>query len=107
MCHRKAFQEQHNMQLRQFGIESVKARREAEQIRTVIVDLDCTVQLIDCEIAAEELRARVFKPTNIAYPVLAKSLAARRDNLYGTIAALEKQLAATQVALSKATATAA
>ena len=43
------------MQMRQFGIESRQARREAEQIRTVIVDLDCTVQLLDCEIAAEEL----------------------------------------------------
>jgi hypothetical protein len=95
------------MQMRQFGIETEKARREAEQIRTVIVDLDCTVQLLDCEIAAEELRARVFKPTNVAYPILAKSLAARRDNLNGTIAALEKQLAAIHAALSKTTATAA
>jgi hypothetical protein len=95
------------MQMRQFGIESRKARREAEQIRTVIVELDCTVQLLDCEIAAEELRARVFKPTDVAYPLLAKSLAARRDNLNGTITALEKQLAAIHAALSKATATAA
>ena len=95
------------MQMRQFGIEREKARREAEQIRTVIVDLDCTVQLLDCEIAAEELRARVFNPTNIAYPTLAKSLAARRDNLNDTIAALEKQLAAVQAALSRTTATAA
>jgi hypothetical protein len=91
------------MQMCEFGTESKKARREAEQIRTVVVDLDCTVQLLDCEIAAEELRARVFKLTDVAYPILAKSLAARRDNLNGTIAALEKQLAA----LSKATATAA
>jgi hypothetical protein len=95
------------MQMRQFGIESKKARREAEQIRTVIVDLDCTVQLLDCEIAAEELRARVFKPTDVAYPILAKSLAARRDNLHGTIAALEKRLAAIHAAPSKTTATAA
>jgi hypothetical protein len=86
------------MQMRQFGIESEKARREAEQIRTVIVDLDCTVQLLDCEIAAEELRARVYKPTNVAYPILAKLLAARRDNLHGTIAVLEKQLAAIHAA---------
>ena len=95
------------MQMRQFGIGSEKARREAEQIRTAIVDLDCTVQLLDCEIAAEELRARVFKPTHVAYPTLAKSLAARRDNLNGTIAALEKKLAAIHAALSKATTTAA
>ena len=95
------------MRMRQFGIETEKARREAEQIRTVIVDLDCTVQLLDCEIAAEELRARVFKPTNVAYPMLAKSLAARRDNLNGTIAVLERQLAAIHAALSKTTATAA
>jgi hypothetical protein len=95
------------MQMRQFGIEMQKARREAEQIRTVIVDLDCTVQLLDCEIAAEELRAGVFKPTNVAYPILAKSLAARRDNLNDTITALERQLAAIHAALSKTTATAA
>lgn len=95
------------MQMRQFGIESEKARREAEQIRTTIVDLDCTVQLLDCEIAAEELRTRMFRPADVAYPILAKSLAARRDNLHGTIAALEKQLAAVHAALSRATATAA
>jgi hypothetical protein len=93
------------MQMRQFGIESEKARREAEQIRTVIVDLDCTVQLLDCEIAAEELRSRVFKPTNAAYPTLAKLLAARRDNLHGTIAVLEKQLAAIHAASSGASST--
>jgi hypothetical protein len=90
------------MQMRQFGIESRQARREAEQIRTVIVDLDCTVQLLDCEIAAEELRARVFKPTNVAYPTLAKLLAVRRDNLLGKIAVLEKQLAAIHAASSGA-----
>jgi hypothetical protein len=76
-----------------FGIGSTNPRREAEHIRTSIVDLDCTVQLFDCSIAAEELRTKVFDPSHVAYPVLAKTLAARRDKLNLTIAVLEKQLA--------------
>jgi hypothetical protein len=77
---------------RHFWFKNDIARMEAEQIRTVLVDLDCTVQLLDCQIAAEELKTQQFDPSNPAYPKHAKSLAARRDNLNVTIVALEKKL---------------
>ena len=58
----------------------------------MIVDLDRTVQILDCDVAAEEERARVFDLSDSAYPILARTLAARRDNLRDTIAALERRL---------------
>jgi hypothetical protein len=62
----------------------------------LISDLDRQVRILDHDIAAEEERARVFDPFNAAYPILARTLAARRDNLKETIAALEKWLASRQ-----------
>jgi len=55
-------------------------------------DLNRTVCLLDCDVAAEEERARISDRSNSAYPILARTLAARRDNLQGTIAALEQRL---------------
>jgi hypothetical protein len=92
---------------RHIGIGTGNPRREAALIRTMIRDLDCSVQMLDCEIAAEELRAKVIDTSSAAYPILAKTLVARRDNLNITIAALEKQLAEIDAALSEAAATAA
>ena len=44
------------------------------------------------DIAAEEQKAGLFDRCQADYPMLARTLAARRDNLKGTIAALEKRL---------------
>jgi hypothetical protein len=74
------------------------AAREAVQISKMISDLDRLVRILDCEIAAEEQRAHVFDRSDDAYPVLARMLAARRDNLMDTIAALELRLAGVAVA---------
>jgi hypothetical protein len=63
------------------------------RISALISDIDRHVRILDCDIAAEEERARVFNPFDTAYPILARTLAARRDNLKETIGALEKQLA--------------
>src|SRR5258708_19459943 len=71
--------------------------REVAQIRKAIVDLDRTVQFLDCDVASEEERARVSDRSDPAYPILARALAARRDNLRGTIAALEHRLATIKV----------
>jgi hypothetical protein len=57
------------------------ASREAVQIGKMISDLDRLVRILDCDIATEEERARVFDRSDAAYPVLARTLAARRDNL--------------------------
>ena len=81
---------QTNMQ-RHFGITTT-ALREAT-IRTLMDDLDRTLQLVEYDIAAEEHRAGIFDRADAKYPCLARALATRRDNLKVTIAALAQQLA--------------
>jgi hypothetical protein len=76
---------------RQFGTPEA-AQREAAQILRMIVDLDRTVQLIDCDIATEEGRSGISDRSDAAYPVLARMLATRRDDLKDTTAALEERL---------------
>jgi hypothetical protein len=68
------------------------AQHEAVQIRKMIVDFDRIVQLLNCDITTEENRVRISDQSDAAYPILARMLAARRDNLKKTIAALEKRL---------------
>ena len=72
---------------------SEAAQRDATQIRKMIGDLDRTVHLLDCDIATEEQRARISDRSAVAYPVLARMLTTRRDNLKETITALERRLA--------------
>ena len=67
--------------------------RQTAVISKVLVDLVRTVQLIECEIAAQEERASVFDRSDVMYPMLAKTLIERRDNLKMTIDALERRLA--------------
>jgi hypothetical protein len=74
--------------------ESATASREALQVGELIADLDCILQILNSDIVAEEERAQVFKRSQPEYPMLARTLAARRDNLTDTIAALERRLAA-------------
>ena len=78
---------------RHFKMQSETALREAAQIRTLIADLDRVIQILNCDIATEEERARVSDRSDATYPILARTLAARRDNLRYTIAALEQRLA--------------
>jgi hypothetical protein len=78
---------------RQFGTESGIASREAsEQIRMLITDLSCTVQILDAEIAAEEERPRGQDVSDADYSVLTRMLDTRRRNLMVTIASLEDRL---------------
>ena len=78
--------------------------REVAQIRNMIVDLDRSIQILDCDVANEEQRARVSDRSDPAYPILARALAARRDNLRDTIAALEQRLATIKVPVVEAVA---
>jgi hypothetical protein len=55
--------------------------------------LDRLVRTLDYDIAAEEERAQISDRSDVAYPILARTLAVRRDNLRDTIAALEPRLA--------------
>jgi hypothetical protein len=71
---------------------SEAAQREAVQIWKMIGDLDRIVQLLSCDITTEEERTGISDRSDAAYPMLARMLAARRDNLRDTITALEKRL---------------
>ena len=56
-------------------------------------NLDRTMQVVECDIATEEQRAGIFDSADAQYPVLARALATRRDNLKVTIVALAQRLA--------------
>jgi hypothetical protein len=76
---------------RHFGTSEAE-QREAVKIRKMIGDLARSVQLLNCDIASEEERTRISDRSDAAYPILARMLATRRDNLKDTVTALEKRL---------------
>jgi hypothetical protein len=80
-------------QQRHFERASNVALKEMAHISTMISDFDRVVRILDCDIATEEERVRISDRSDAAYPMLARTLAARRDNLRDTIAALEQRLA--------------
>jgi hypothetical protein len=59
------------------------------QIATLIGDLSRTADILSADIEHEENRAGVRDVSDTAYPVLARSLRARRDNIRATIVSLE------------------
>jgi len=59
------------------------------QIATLIGDLSRSVDILSADIEHEEARAGVRDVSDPAYPVLARSLRARRKNIGATIAMLE------------------
>jgi hypothetical protein len=77
---------------RNFERASDVAFKEVVQLSTMISDLDRLVRLLDCDIVIQEERAGISDPSDVAYPILAKTLAARRGNLRHTITALEQRL---------------
>ena len=76
---------------RHFG--SAIPAREALQTKTFIADISRIVRILDSDIAAEEEHARVYDRSQVKYPLLARTMATRRDNLVNTISALERRLA--------------
>jgi len=88
-----------SIEMKHGRIGNESALREAAQIRTLNSDLDRIVQFLNCDIATEEKHAGVFDHSDVAYSSLAGLLAARRDNLVDTIAALEVRLAAIKAPL--------
>jgi hypothetical protein len=59
------------------------------QIATLIGSLSRSVALLTVDIEHEEIRSGVRDLADPAYPVLARSLSERRENIRVTIAALE------------------
>jgi hypothetical protein len=74
-----------------FEIERPKVR-EAATIRTMIAHMLRIVEILDSSVNAEEERTRFRDRTDGRYPILARQLAERRDNLKVTIATLEARL---------------
>jgi hypothetical protein len=67
--------------------------REAAQITALIIDLNRIDRLIDADIVREQQEAGIFDIYNAAYPIMARILKVRRNNLAKTIALLEARLA--------------
>jgi hypothetical protein len=72
--------------------------RSAMKLQALIADLRWRVQLLDCDIKDEEKRTGISNVSNSAYPILARNLRTRRDNLLATITMLECRLAETDKA---------
>lgn len=72
--------------------------RTTLKLQSLIADLRWQVQLLESDIQDEQKRTGIFDVSSIAYPTLARNLRARRDNLLVTIALLEGQLPATEIA---------
>jgi hypothetical protein len=68
------------------------ALRQAEVIQGLIGDLERTVQILNVDIYTEEQRVWVFDRSDPAYPILARTLTTRRDNMNVTIATLARRL---------------
>jgi hypothetical protein len=75
-----------------FGSRDDAALNETAKLKALISDLDRVVRILDSHISTEEERAGVSDPFSAAYPILARVMTARRDNLKETIAALERRL---------------
>jgi hypothetical protein len=79
----------------QFG--TVSQATEALQTKRLIADINRIVAILDGDIAAEEKRAQIFDRARVEYPMTARTMAGRRDNLLSTVGALEQRLAKQQV----------
>jgi hypothetical protein len=62
------------------------------QIATLIGKLSRSVDILTSDIEHEEARAGINNLADPAYPVLARSLRARRKNIGATIASLEARI---------------
>jgi hypothetical protein len=72
-----------------FATSTNQVTRAPEQLTVLISDLRRDVRYFDVDIKIEEVRANVFDMRSADYPILARTLRARRDNLLATIAVLE------------------
>jgi hypothetical protein len=70
-----------------------RAIKERETARSRSLVGNVGTQIFGCDIATEEERTRVFDRSDARYSILARTLAARCDNLKVTVAALEQRLA--------------
>ena len=69
----------------------------AMRLQALTADLRWRVQLLESDIRDEEKRM-LSNLSNSAYPIFARNLRTRRDNLLATIKMLQSRLAKTEVA---------
>ena len=72
--------------------------RATMKLRALVADLQLRIEVLDMDIHNEEQRTGVSDVDNVAYPILARTLRTRRDNLLATIRVLESHLAGADVA---------
>ena len=72
--------------------------RATVKLRALVADLQLRCEVLDADIHDEEERLGIFDVTSVAYPILARNLRVRRDNLLATIRVLESHLAETEMA---------
>jgi hypothetical protein len=72
--------------------------RTTMKLRALVADLHSQVHFLDQGIHDEERRTGMFDVADFAYPILARTLRARRDNLLATIRVLESHMAETGIA---------
>jgi hypothetical protein len=80
-----------------YPIETLRGTAASHQlhIATLIGNLSRSVKILAADIEQEEARAGVRDVLDPTYPVLARSLRARRDNIGATIVALEAMVQGT------------
>jgi hypothetical protein len=62
------------------------------QTRRLLADIKRVVDILNSDIADEEGQAGIFDPARPEYPILARAMAARRDNLKSTMATLQRRI---------------
>lgn len=72
------------------------------QLHALISDLRWRTHLLDADIQEEERKAGISDPKNLAYPMLALNLRARRDNIRVSITILESRLSSRSTEWSRA-----
>jgi hypothetical protein len=83
--------------LRHSGNARAAASRQVLVIRSIIDDLERTLKILRIDIQTEEERVRIFDKADPTYPILARMLGARVENLKTTVADLKKRLASLTV----------
>ncbi|WP_210189219.1 hypothetical protein [Bradyrhizobium erythrophlei] len=86
-----------------FETARASAIREVAVVSKILTDLVRTLELIESDIAAEEERASISDRSDPKYPMLARSLIERRNNIKMTIAALEQRITARVQGVATAT----
>ncbi len=75
-----------------FLLEDPSPTLQAVQTRRLIADITRVIDILSADIAAEEASSGVSDTTKAEYPILARTLAARRENLQSTVASLHQRL---------------